>query len=269
MRSSFSNTCTLPPLSDMLSPPSSRKNSVLDVRSLCSPLSTPYPTAPVNAPSAPVSPSHQHQYPPQSPNNHHHYHHHHDLHHPYHRSPPTSYQSPLKAKRKRASPAQLSVLNHVFDQTYFPSTELRIELGKQLGMSPRAVQIWFQNKRQSLRTRERQQQEKRRYSTTSVYAHDVRRFSTGNGLPPISPPLSPPHSLPSYSSPASASSASSASSSGSSWHPEDFCPAPPHHECHRQQHRYSLPPLQLPCSPSSPSSSAYPSPTSIDSIILH
>ncbi|KAI9264159.1 Homeodomain-like protein, partial [Phascolomyces articulosus] len=66
-------------------------------------------------------------------------------------------QAPLKAKRKRASPAQLSVLNHIFSQTYFPSTELRIELGKQLGMSPRAVQIWFQNKRQSLRTRERQQ----------------------------------------------------------------------------------------------------------------
>ncbi|KAL0096672.1 Homeodomain-like DNA binding domain-containing transcription factor, partial [Phycomyces blakesleeanus] len=56
-----------------------------------------------------------------------------------------------KVKRKRASPSQLSVLNRVFNQTYFPSTELRIELGKQLGMSPRTVQIWFQNKRQSAR----------------------------------------------------------------------------------------------------------------------
>ncbi|OAC99774.1 Homeodomain-like DNA binding domain-containing transcription factor, partial [Mucor lusitanicus CBS 277.49] len=56
-----------------------------------------------------------------------------------------------KAKRKRASPSQLSVLNRVFEQTFFPSTELRMELGKQLGMSPRTVQIWFQNKRQSIR----------------------------------------------------------------------------------------------------------------------
>lgn len=63
--------------------------------------------------------------------------------------------SNLKAKRKRASPTQLSVLNRVFQQTFFPSTELRIELGKQLGMSPRTVQIWFQNKRQSIRTRTR------------------------------------------------------------------------------------------------------------------
>jgi hypothetical protein len=63
--------------------------------------------------------------------------------------------SSIKAKRKRASPTQLSVLNRVFQQTFFPSTELRVELGKQLGMSPRTVQIWFQNKRQSIRTRER------------------------------------------------------------------------------------------------------------------
>ena len=58
---------------------------------------------------------------------------------------------PVKAKRKRASPSQLSVLNRVFEQTFFPSTELRMELGKQLGMSPRTVQIWFQNKRQAAR----------------------------------------------------------------------------------------------------------------------
>ncbi|KAJ2963513.1 hypothetical protein NQZ79_g1604 [Umbelopsis isabellina] len=61
----------------------------------------------------------------------------------------------LKAKRKRANAYQLDVLNRVFDKTFFPSTELRTELGKQLGMSPRTVQIWFQNKRQSIRTRQR------------------------------------------------------------------------------------------------------------------
>ncbi|KAL0095835.1 homeobox domain-containing protein, partial [Phycomyces blakesleeanus] len=65
-----------------------------------------------------------------------------------------------KVKRKRASPSQLSVLNRVFNQTYFPSTELRIELGKQLGMSPRTVQIWFQNKRQSARMRDRSHHKK-------------------------------------------------------------------------------------------------------------
>ncbi|KAI8137781.1 Homeodomain-like protein, partial [Fennellomyces sp. T-0311] len=63
---------------------------------------------------------------------------------------------PIKAKRRRANAKQLEVLNRVFDRTVFPSTQLRAELGRQLGMSPRTVQIWFQNRRQAIRTRERQ-----------------------------------------------------------------------------------------------------------------
>ncbi|KAK9764232.1 hypothetical protein K7432_008440 [Basidiobolus ranarum] len=55
----------------------------------------------------------------------------------------------MKAKRKRASPEQLRILNLVFQHTFFPSTELRNQLARHLRMSPRAVQIWFQNKRQS------------------------------------------------------------------------------------------------------------------------
>ncbi|KAI9256680.1 hypothetical protein BY458DRAFT_519238 [Sporodiniella umbellata] len=83
---------------------------------------------------------------------------------------PTSSDHDSKIKRKRASPDQLAVLNRVFSRTYFPSTELRRSLGKQLGMSPRTVQIWFQNKRQALRTRGRQE---------AYY------------FPPVSPPTSP------------------------------------------------------------------------------
>ncbi|KAI9314924.1 hypothetical protein BX666DRAFT_2029161 [Dichotomocladium elegans] len=62
----------------------------------------------------------------------------------------------IKAKRRRANAKQLEVLNRVFDRTVFPSTQLRADLGRQLGMTPRTVQIWFQNRRQAIRTRERQ-----------------------------------------------------------------------------------------------------------------
>lgn len=62
----------------------------------------------------------------------------------------------VKAKRRRANGEQLEVLNRVFDRTFFPSTQVRAELGRQLGMSPRTVQIWFQNRRQAMRTKERQ-----------------------------------------------------------------------------------------------------------------
>ncbi|KAI8074380.1 Homeodomain-like protein [Gongronella butleri] len=61
--------------------------------------------------------------------------------------------SNLKAKRKRASPTQIMVLEHIFEHTAFPSTALRQELGEKLGMNPRAVQIWFQNKRQASKRR--------------------------------------------------------------------------------------------------------------------
>jgi hypothetical protein len=77
------------------------------------------------------------------------------------------YSQILKAKRKRANAYQLDVLNRVFEKTFFPSTEVRAELGKQLGMSPRTVQIWFQNKRQSIRTRQRVAvEQQQQYSTT-------------------------------------------------------------------------------------------------------
>ncbi|ORZ11300.1 Homeodomain-like protein, partial [Lobosporangium transversale] len=58
-----------------------------------------------------------------------------------------------KAKRKRANASQLSVLNAAFERSYFPSTEERLRLSKQCRMCPRTVQIWFQNKRQSVKAK--------------------------------------------------------------------------------------------------------------------
>lgn len=52
-----------------------------------------------------------------------------------------------KPKRKRASPQQLTLLNNIFEMTYFPSSDLRLAIGKELDMAPRSVQIWFQNRR--------------------------------------------------------------------------------------------------------------------------
>ncbi|KAF8941074.1 hypothetical protein BGZ58_002538 [Dissophora ornata] len=59
----------------------------------------------------------------------------------------------VKAKRKRANIEQLSILNAAFERSYFPSTEERLRLSKQTKMCPRTVQIWFQNKRQSVKAR--------------------------------------------------------------------------------------------------------------------
>uniref|UniRef100_A0A060TA12 ARAD1D19624p n=1 Tax=Blastobotrys adeninivorans TaxID=409370 RepID=A0A060TA12_BLAAD len=58
----------------------------------------------------------------------------------------------VKPKRKRATSYQVNKLNQVFEQTFFPSSELRLSLAMELGMTPRTVQIWFQNKRQVWRS---------------------------------------------------------------------------------------------------------------------
>jgi homeobox protein YOX1/YHP1 len=62
----------------------------------------------------------------------------------------------IKKKRKRADAGQLKVLNETYGRTAFPSTEERAELARKLDMSARSVQIWFQNKRQSMRQTSRQ-----------------------------------------------------------------------------------------------------------------
>ena len=54
--------------------------------------------------------------------------------------PPT--EPMIKKKRKRADAEQLKVLNETYARTAFPSTEQRISLAKELGMSARSVQIW-------------------------------------------------------------------------------------------------------------------------------
>ncbi|OLL23825.1 Homeobox protein HD-10 [Neolecta irregularis DAH-3] len=79
----------------------------------------------------------------------------HPHHYPYPPLPYPDYPLPqphaLKPKRKRATTAQLTTLNKIFEKTFFPSTELRARLGTHLGMHPRTVQIWFQNRRQQWR----------------------------------------------------------------------------------------------------------------------
>ncbi|KAF5322724.1 hypothetical protein D9619_001985 [Psilocybe cf. subviscida] len=99
--------------------------------------------------------------------------------------PPVSPVSPeeptIKKKRKRADAAQLKVLNETYNRTAFPSTEERLALAKMLDMSARSVQIWFQNKRQSMRQTNRQ--------TASSSAHHP--FSMGGQVDPMAEDLVP------------------------------------------------------------------------------
>ncbi|CAE6390522.1 unnamed protein product [Rhizoctonia solani] len=59
--------------------------------------------------------------------------------------------SETKPKRRRANAAQLQLLNDTYARTMFPTTEERADIARRINMTPRQVQIWFQNRRQASR----------------------------------------------------------------------------------------------------------------------
>ncbi|KAJ3483074.1 hypothetical protein NLJ89_g12096 [Agrocybe chaxingu] len=61
--------------------------------------------------------------------------------------------APPKKKRTRTltTPHQSAVLHALLAQSRFPTTAMREEVGRSIGLSARKVQIWFQNQRQKAR----------------------------------------------------------------------------------------------------------------------
>lgn len=61
--------------------------------------------------------------------------------------------------RKRTTPEQLSVLERAFDENSKPSAVARKMIADQIGMTPRSVQVWFQNRRQKRKMAEKKRLE--------------------------------------------------------------------------------------------------------------
>ncbi|KAI5960838.1 YOX1 [Candida pseudojiufengensis] len=65
---------------------------------------------------------------------------------------PSIDNAPLaRRKRRRTSPNELNILNQEFEIGSTPNKLRRIEIASKVSMTEKAIQIWFQNKRQSLR----------------------------------------------------------------------------------------------------------------------
>ncbi|KAJ2796697.1 hypothetical protein H4R20_005447, partial [Coemansia guatemalensis] len=87
-------------------------------------------------------------------------------------------------KRARATSEQVSVLESVFAVNRSPASRLREDLAARLGMAPRQVQVWFQNRR----AKEKSQQRNPRALQSApalfdalAYAPDMYALATGFG----------------------------------------------------------------------------------------
>jgi len=86
------------------------------------------------------------------------------------------------APRWHIDPDALAVLEAVFKLEQFPNMETRKQLGQDLQVSSRQIQVWFQNRRQ----RERKYQsisDLRSLSSASGFGDDALPGSPGRGLP--------------------------------------------------------------------------------------
>lgn len=76
-----------------------------------------------------------------------------------------------RRKRRRTSPHELNILNKEFELGSTPNKARRIEIAKVVHMTEKAVQIWFQNKRQALRKQSNVEKEILELPPTDVPIH--------------------------------------------------------------------------------------------------
>lgn len=103
-----------------------------------------------------------------------------------------------RKRRKRTTAAQLALLETHFANDMLPSNETRAALADRLGMSPRRVQIWFQNKRAK---NKRLQREAQRRSEEEVGPSDAKRSRVIIGVEPAQATVARSASLPDLAAP--------------------------------------------------------------------
>ncbi|EGW30143.1 uncharacterized protein SPAPADRAFT_57590 [Spathaspora passalidarum NRRL Y-27907] len=88
-----------------------------------------------------------------------------------------------RRKRRRTSPNELAILNQEFEVGTTPNKLRRIEIAAKVNMTEKAVQIWFQNKRQSLRKQSNHEKEVTELPPTPHHlTHAIPQF-----IPPSHP----------------------------------------------------------------------------------
>jgi len=99
-----------------------------------------------------------------------------------------------RRKRRRTSPHELNILNKEFKLGSTPNKARRVEIAKVVHMTEKAVQIWFQNKRQALRKQSNVEKEVLELPLTDVPIHQQheQQLQQSGHLTAAAPPPPPP-----------------------------------------------------------------------------
>jgi hypothetical protein len=108
---------------------------------------------------------------------------------------PTKKHKSDTKKRIRTTPDQLRLLEKTYEREKIPSQSLREELALKLGMTPRRVQVWFQNKRAKERRLKKSMKE-----PMENYAPDYHQFMPAMGISKLSVFPVPVHTYPRHDS---------------------------------------------------------------------
>ncbi|PLW17912.1 hypothetical protein PCASD_08808 [Puccinia coronata f. sp. avenae] len=90
-----------------------------------------------------------------------------------------------KRSRTLTTPSQQRRLMQILEKTRFPSTEVREQLARELGMTPRRVQIWFQNRRQGMKKALEQKTEQETMESSMPDFARPRGYSFGTYPPAV------------------------------------------------------------------------------------
>lgn len=80
-----------------------------------------------------------------------------------------------KRKRTVLTAKQHKMLSRSFEDCAFPDAEQRLSLGKLLNMTPRTVQIWFQNQRQKVKNNSPDDRSNESSEETLESVEDIRK----------------------------------------------------------------------------------------------
>ncbi|KAJ9115916.1 hypothetical protein QFC22_005059 [Naganishia vaughanmartiniae] len=87
--------------------------------------------------------------------------------------------------RKRTSPEQLAILEDAFEENQKPTADARKLIAEKIGMTPRSVQVWFQNRRQKRKSLAKKEAEGDPAETNETQAlHSAYSTQNSSGMEP-------------------------------------------------------------------------------------